>query len=282
MSYKTIFHRSEWREFLSKVMRGKDESVPGLPVFRGTSLPLADYCGPTREMKIPSKVEIFSLKKIKGAKKSPFCTFRLKTKGRNYEDILKRTVHQKHRNMVNRAVREGIQVYRFDPDGRHLREYYRLYVGTMLRLRRVPLPYSAFEVLVGLFDREVELYLAKYEGRVVGGLFVFVWNGLMHIWGNASSRKFGRFGVNNALYAFAIERACEIGVSEVDFGSSLKESTHHFFKSRWGGKEMPIYYLGEGGFAEGPSFLERVVAGVMRLMPARCVSFWSKILHKIK
>ena len=226
--------------------------------------------------------EVFSLDKIPGSKESPFCTFRLKTKGRDFEDILKSTVHQKHRNMVNRAAREGVHVYKFEADGAHLREYYRLYTGTMLGMSRVPLPFKAFSVLARVFEEEVELYLAKYDGRVVGGLFVFVYNGRMHIWGNASDRKFGRFGVNNALYAFAIERACELGGKEVDFGSSLRDSSHHFFKKRWGGEELPIYYLGDSEFGKGASWVEKVVTFCMRLMPAQGVSFLSKILHKIK
>ena len=279
----TIFHRYEWGEFLETLLRGKFEGVYGkqgvLPVFQGESLPLADYCGPLGEASTEG-VEIFSIKKM--GTKSPFCTFRLETRGRDYEDILKKTVHQKHRNMVNRAEREGIQVFKFDADEEHLREYYRLYVGTMLRLRRVPLPYLAFEKLVALFGEEVELYLAEYGGRVIGGLFVFVYNDRMHIWGNASDLKFGNIGVNNALYAFAIKRACEEGIDKVDFGSTEVGSSHHFFKERWGGKEMPIYYLGDKDLGGGGSVLEKIVTAVMRLMPVSCVSFWSKILHKIK
>lgn len=263
-------------------MRGKDQSIEGLPVFRGESLPLADYCGPTREMKVPDGVEVFSLKKLESAEESPFVTFRLNVKGRDYEDILKKTIHQKHRNMVNRAEREGIQVYPYGHDENHLSAYYRMYVATMLRLRRVPLPYRAFLVLADLFIDEVELYLASYNGKFIGGLFVFVDRGRMHIWGNASDGRFLGLGVNNALYAFAIKRACEEGVSEIDFGSTEKESSHCFFKERWGGKKMPIYYLGGRKFGSGAGFFEKVLTFFMKLMPTAWVSCLSRILYKIK
>lgn len=282
MLSKTIFDRPEWREFLSEILHGKDESIEGLSVFRGEAVPLADYCVPSSGVKVPEGVEVLSLRELPGSKESPFCTFRLRVKDRDYEDILKNTVHQKHRNMVNRAEREGIHVAPYGHDEGHLNAYYRLYLKTMLRLRRVPLPFLAFGILADKFIDEVEIYLAKYDGEFIGGLFVFVWDGRMHIWGNASDRKFGNYGVNNALYAFAIKRACELGVSEVDFGSSLRESSHHFFKERWGGEMMPIYYVGDGKFGDGPSVLERIVTFFMRVMPVMCVSKLSRILHKIK
>ncbi len=283
----TIFHKYEWIEFLEKVFRGKAEGVMTkdglLPIFNKKSLPLADYCGPLGKLKIPDGVEVFSVKKLSGFKVSPFCTFSLKVAGLAYEDILKNTVHQKHRNMIYRAQREGIQVFKFENDYKHLDEYYRLYVRTMLRLGRVPLPLHAFYELKKLFVAEMELYLAEYDGSFIGGLLTFVYNGRMHVWGNCSNEKFSNFGVNNALYAFAIKRACELGLNEVDFGSSLKGSTHAFFKSRFGGEEVPIYYRGFEDFRTlEAGIIVKIVVSLMRIMPWRAISFTSSILHKIK
>jgi|GEM_PF-2274741 len=283
----TIFHRYEWMEFLEKVFRGKIGGIFSqdglLPVFDNKSLPLADYCGPLGKMKIPENVEVFSTKKLTGFKLSPFCTFSLKTDGASYDDILKNKIHQKHRNMIYRAQREGVQVFKFELDYKHLDRYYRIYVATMLRLSRVPLPLQAFYELKRLFPSEAELYLAEYDGRFIGGLFTFVYNGRMHVWGNCSDEKFSNLGINNALYAFAIKRACELGLSEVDFGSSLKGSTHAFFKSRFGGEELPIYYKGDDDFGNlETSFIVKAIVFVMKIMPWQIASFISSILHKIK
>lgn len=111
---------------------------------------------------------------------------------------------------------------------------------------------------------------------------MFVYNGTMHIWGNASDRGFLGLGVNNALYAFAIKRACELGLNEIDFGSSETGSSHYFFKERWGGKEVPIYYRGARKFGAWPSIGEKIVAGVMNFLPISWISFMSLILHKLK
>ncbi|HAU40046.1 MAG: FemAB-like protein [Candidatus Peregrinibacteria bacterium GW2011_GWF2_43_17] len=283
----TIFHKYEWMIFLGKIFRGKDEGIMTkdglLPIFNKKSLPLADYCGPLGKIKIPDGVEVFSVKKLPGFKVSPFCTFSLKVAGSTYEDILKNTVHQKHRNMIHRAQREGIQVFKFENDYKHLDGYYRLYVRTILRLGRVPLPLRAFHELKKLFANKMELYLAEYDGRFIGGLLTFVYNGRMHVWGNCSNEKFSNFGVNNALYAFAIKRACETKLNEVDFGSSLKGSTHAFFKSRFGGEEMPIYYRGDDDFRNlDTGFMVKMVVSLMKIVPWPGVSFISAILHKIK
>lgn len=283
----TIFHRYEWMLFLEKVFRGKPDGIITkdglLPIFDKKSLPLADYCGPLGKIKIPKNVEVFSVKKLPGFKMSPFCTFSIKIAGLTYEDVLKNTIHQKHRNMIHRAQREGIQVFKFEISYRHLDEYYRMYASTMLRLRRVPLPLSAFYELKRLFAREMELYLAEYDGRFIGGLLVFVYNGRMHVWGNCSNEKFSNFGVNNALYAFAIKRACESGLCEVDFGSSLQGSTHAFFKSRFGGEETPVYYKGTGNFGDlDAGIMVMMIVSFMKIMPRQAVSFISSVLHKIK
>lgn len=281
----TIFHRWEWMEFLERVLRGKMEPIKTadgiLPVFRGSSLPLADYCGPLGEMKDLGNLEIFSLKKLPNSKESPFVTFKLHIKDRSYEDILKNTVHQKHRNMVNRAEREGIHVFSVDLTKKHLKAYYKLYVKNMLRLGRLPLPYSAFHHLSKLFGGETELYLAEYDGKFIGGLLVFVYNGRMHIWGNASDIKYGNLGVNNALYGFAISKACELKLSEVDFGSTLAGSSHHFFKKRWGGAEMPIFYRGDDLEAGKSGVLLKVLVMILKVKPICGVSLISKVLHKV-
>jgi len=280
----TIFHRYEWMEFLEVILRGKMDprmSAKGLmPVFRGSSLPLADFAGPLGEVKELGEVEIFSLKKLPASVESPFCTFKLRVKGRDYEDILKKTVHQKHRNMVNRAEREGIQVFKRDLSRAHLKAYYKLYVRTMLRLGRVPLPMKALTVLAELFPEEAELYLAEYDGKFIGGLFVFVDGGRMHIWGNASSRKYN--GVNNALYAYAIRRACDLKLNEVDFGSTAKDSSHHFFKKRWGGEEVPIYYRGDKCPSGKAGLMTKVLVVILKFKFTCEVSLISRVLHKLK
>ncbi len=273
-------------EFLERVMRGEKAPIQTkdgiMPVFRNSSILLADYCGPLGEVSELGKIEIFSLKKLPASVESPFVTFKLHVRDKTYEDILKNTVHQKHRNMVNRAEREGIQVFKRDLDKENLKAYYRLYVKTMLRLGRVPLPLSAFGHLVELMGEKMELYLAEYDGKFIGGLLVFVYNGRMHIWGNASDIRFGNFGVNNALYAFAMKRACELGLSEVDLGSTLKDSSHHFFKKRWGGEEMPIYYRGDSCPSGESGILLKVLVAILKVKPICGVSFISKILHKLK
>ncbi len=303
---KTIFHTVEWGKFLEKILHGKIETIESekglLPIFRGSSIPLADYCGPVGDVAIPDGVEVFSLKKLPGFKESPFCTFKLVIGGKSYEEILKHVIHQKTRNMINKAVREGVHVYKVELNKKHLSAYYRLYVSTMLRLNRVPLPMKAFSVLPNIFGEKVELYLAEYNGKFIGGIISFVYNGVshsrndlsdgarnasrpsadgrMHIWSNASASKLSGLGVNNALYAYAIERASELKLNEVDFGSSAIGSSHHFFKKRFGGIETPIYCNHEIDADVRAGMLVKLVTFIMKFLPISLVSFLSRIAHK--
>ncbi|MFA6527979.1 MAG: GNAT family N-acetyltransferase [Candidatus Gracilibacteria bacterium] len=182
--------------------------------------------------------------------------------------------------MINKASREGVHVYKVELNKKHLSAYYRLYFETMLRLNRLPLPTKAFYILSHVFGEKVELYLAEYNGKSVGGIVAFIYNKRMHIWSNASDKNFTSLGVNNALYGFAIQRACELKLHEVDFGSSLINSSHHFFKKRFGGVEMPIYCNHEIDPDVRPGLLLKIATPIMKILPIPLVSFLSRVAHK--
>lgn len=268
----TIFHSWGWGEMLKESYGYKpiylgafenDNLVGVLPgIFWGrfgghrlTSSPFADFAGPLGSdiaqmalleefQKKSQHVQVFS--EFPLAKNTPFCHFVLDA-GFSFETILKQKIHQKTRNMINRANREGIIVENFNGK-KALKKYYPLYFKTLLKLNSLPFSEKIFKQLDKNFNDHNKVFIAFYKGKIVAAIWAFEWNKKLHIWGNASDSNYLNLGANNAVYAAAIEYACSQKLEQIDFGSTIPDTSHHFFKKRWGGDEKPIYVWGGGEY----------------------------------
>jgi CelD/BcsL family acetyltransferase involved in cellulose biosynthesis len=271
-----VFHLFEWRDVIEKTFGYEPvylaayqsgRIVGVLPSFilggfkrkRIVSLPFSDYAGPlsTEEATTTALlnalcrykrsesvgVEIRLLDVPKGASSlyshAIRSTFILDTS--KPFDELWRSYDKKVRNSIRKSAKEGVVVKEAD-DLSMLQEYYHLHLKTSRRLGSFPYPYSFFEEIWSKMHPYAKVFMAFHKGLPIGGLFCFVFNSRLHIWGNASDQEF-RLAQNDLLYSFAIEWACRNSVGVVDFGSTVPDTTHHFFKSRWGGIEMPINYV---------------------------------------
>ena len=276
----TVFHLFEWGVIFEKIYGYKPlyfaailgKEIKGiLPSFilgkiggkRIVSIPLADYAGPlatdenigellissllshSKNIKIGS-IEINTKDKMKNLPENlnyftPNFTFTLDT-NRPFEDVWKDVYHKKVRNMVRKSEKSGIKVVEGDFTA-ELKDYYDIYVKTMLHLGGFPQTFLLFREICKELQDYVKLFLAYYENKVISGLLVFVFNKRMHIWSNASEQRFLKFGPNNAVYSHAIKWACENGLGCVDFGSTIPNTSHFFFKKRWGGDQRPLYLI---------------------------------------
>ncbi|MBU2524850.1 GNAT family N-acetyltransferase [Patescibacteria group bacterium] len=276
----------------------KPKIVGVMPLFiRGkisgkklVTAPFADYTGPLIDEGVNSEIifpfiqdllrekhiddyDFFSLQKAFADKSAnfnsdKFCTFILST-NTSFEKILKTKIHQKTRNMINKAKKNDLHV-QLDENFVDLRKYYDLYLKTMFRLKSLPLPFLLFRNMANEMSDKVKLFTVKKNEEVVAGILALAFNETLFIWSNASDHKFSNIGANNEVYAGTIKYACDsTKIKYVDFGSTMTNTSHHFFKKRWGGREMPIYRITKNptvsGEENGSKFLNGIISFISLL-----------------
>ena len=119
-------------------------------------------------------------------------------------------------------------------------EFYPLYLETMRRLGSPQFPERFFDVLADALGESVAVMLAERKGEPIAGVFLFEWGKTTTVWTPASKRAHWEHRPNHLLYAGAIERACNVGRSVVDFGRSRRGSSVHGFKAQFGGFDHPL------------------------------------------
>jgi len=226
------------------------------------SIPFVDYAGPVLGANLSSfyiynflttyyKISNnnFQIKTINRLKKIPIglhikiprVTFVLST-NLPFEDVWKNSFHRKIRNVVRKTKKNNIEIKecRSIDD---IKQYYILHVKTLKKLNSLPFPLEFFYNIWNNLTSNCRITLAFYFDVPIGGLFTFNFKNKMHIWGNVSDPEYLHLSPNNALYSDAINWACDNSYSSVDFGSTVPNTSHHFFKKRWGGEEKPLYVI---------------------------------------
>lgn len=297
----SVFHLEEWRDIFKNAYgyqprydrvysNGKIEGIfphfklKGVSGERWESVPFSDEGGPwsarddvkerlIKKVKndLPKDAPLKWFTSVKPRNlpsgfhvSAPFVTFELETTA-TFEEVLKNTIHQKTRNMVLRAEREGIQA-NAETAPTVWKEYYPLYSATMRRLYALPQPKVFFKEVATAFPHSV-IFTSRKNGKLLAGLWAFVHNGTLTVWSNASTREGANRGANNAVYAAAIRYACDHAeVKRVNFGSTVPGTPHHFFKQRWGGVEKTIYQVSTSVDSGGNAAQKKVMA-VLRWCP---------------
>lgn len=276
---KKIFNFEPERYFLND--NGQIKGV--FPLFnkgrgRGlVSIPFADYGGPLafnrkdssafdaillqEKFSITSQDRNFLAPEIKNETSSYFV---LDTKT-DFATLLGSIVSQKTRNMVNKSDRSNLTLSQ-ELSEKNLSEYYNLYLLTMKRLNRLPLPYIFINELVKIFPDKTRGFFCFHEGIMLAGILAFVTGKKMYIWGNASNREATALAANYAAYASAIRYACDNqNIELVNFGNSEKNSGHAFFKKRWGCSEKKLYLISSFRYENQGARREKIIHYINRL-----------------
>jgi lipid II:glycine glycyltransferase (peptidoglycan interpeptide bridge formation enzyme) len=140
------------------------------------------------------------------------------------------------RNHVRKARRRGVSV-RQTVSEESISEYYRLHT----RLARQQGGY-AFIYPLKLFLELVEirsivrLFVAEYQGRVIGGGLFFRDGNSTLYWHGASDREYSHLYPSCAVIDEAIHWACESGSLYFNLGASEGLTSLDRFKSFWGAR----------------------------------------------
>jgi len=206
---------------------------------------------------------------MEGQLASDFIDFELKIT--NYELIRQNSYHKKTRNMVSKAVREGIKVDMVE----NIDKFYLLYLQTMRKLGALPIPERVFSLALKYLKKESKIFQAKYQAKIVGYLWVFEFKETIWVWQNVTDQKFIGKGINYALYDKMIQWACESpNLNLIRFGSSHKDSHQAFFKKRWGAVEKAIFIWPE-------KQMENSLIFKFKPILQRLPLFWLKIIGEL-
>lgn len=284
-----MFNKIEWAEILKNAYGLRSERVNGILLFetrRGMEMNIVgDYVGmPEKsffektvaelrvdenpDTKIPVQTQLQNL-----------VTYRLNV-NKNYETVLKGSIHQKSRNLIFKAERNGVETFISNNES-EIWNYYEIYVKTMCRISAIPQSYDLFVEMKKAFKKDFILFLSKYKNKVVSGIIALhdKEKKRLHIWSNAQSLFAREVSANMATYAAVMKHACgDSEIHEIDFGNSQPGSSLAFFKERFGARKVPIWTVGAGqiGHKKNPVWPARL----LRFLPVPVVSIVSRFLFK--
>jgi FemAB-related protein (PEP-CTERM system-associated) len=270
----TFFHLSRWKRLVSDVFRHTphylmvteaDEIRGVLPLFevRGwrtgrvlISVPYAVYggiCGTEPMARDTLLAGAQELAKRQGcryvelrnranpipglATREHFATF-----VRSLEpdpDRIFATLPGKRRNMIRRAIREGLQSR---SGWAPLKEFHDVYLRNRRRLGAAPFPRRLFEAIRDRFGKHASLLTVWHRGRVVGGVISFYYGNRVLPYYAASLPATSTLAVNDYLYWELMRRSCIDGYQVFDFGQSDPGSGTWDYKRYWGFEPEPMPY----------------------------------------
>lgn len=147
------------------------------------------------------------------------------------------------RTEVRQAEKRGLTVDRATTL-EELAEFYRLFAKLRLKFGVPPQPYDFFVNLWNHLGREhSKLFVAKHEGRTVGGLFSLGSGTTLCGSYIGSDPAYRPSRVHQILYWKTIEAACLEGYKMFDFlRTAKKDEGIRFFKHRWNAREVDLDY----------------------------------------
>ncbi len=157
------------------------------------------------------------------------------------EDLWNNTVTGNVRTSVRKADKLGVEVL-FDhaealPVFQSIYEFNASYHGTPVHHR------NWYKHLMKLFHDEAEIVLARYEGRYIGALLIMYYQEKAILHAAVTDPHYYKIPATEKLLWAAFEKLMKEGkIHFFDFGRTRPVSGKMFFKKKWGGKELPIYY----------------------------------------
>lgn len=141
------------------------------------------------------------------------------------------------RNDIRRLTRKGVAV-ETSRDDRDVQAVYGLYLKRMATWQRRPglvYPLALYQHELGLGGDAVALYVARFEGRVIGGTFVCRWNGIWHYQAGYFDHDAANLRPNVLVQERIIRDAIMAGARLYDMLPSAGIASVEEFKESFGG-----------------------------------------------
>jgi len=145
-----------------------------------------------------------------------------------------------HKSAARKARKAGIIILKADRR-EHWEKYYATYEDSLQRWGKKATSryeWKLFEILYDLSSKNIELWLAKYEDKIIAGALCFYSKNHVVYWhGTALSDYFNMRPVNLLMYE-VVKDACERNYLWFDFNPSGGHEGVKAFKKSFGAKEM--------------------------------------------
>jgi FemAB-related protein (PEP-CTERM system-associated) len=156
-------------------------------------------------------------------------------------EVLWKSFDPKVRNQVRKSEKSGVVTETVTLE-EGLGGFFEVYSRNMRDLGSPAHSRQYFAALQRAFPRQVEIHLARCEGRIVGAGLTMVNGNRLDIPWASSLQEYNRHCVNHSLYWHILSRACRAGHEWFYFGRSTRGSGPHHFKKQWGAEEVPLYW----------------------------------------
>jgi len=152
-----------------------------------------------------------------------------------------KNIDKKCRNAIRKATKSGVKIMAVDET--RMEHYYDLYLNTQKRHGSPPHSAVLFTNIFNAFKEKglQQLILAVYDGKAIGGVTVFCFNGKMYFWNNVSDRKYARLNSTNLLLWHVIQWGSRNNFKVFDLGRTRPQTNGiYHFKRDFGGKCFPL------------------------------------------
>jgi len=168
-----------------------------------------------------------------------YLTFRVKLA--QGESEVWRNMNKKCRNAIRKAAKSGLKV--LDVDQVHVKRYYDLYLDTEKRHGSPAHSEAFFSSICRVFKKKrlAKMVLALYDGRAIGGVIVFCFDGKIYWWSNVTDRKYGSLNPTNFLLWNVIQWGARNNFKIFDLGRTRSGTKGIYdFKRSWGGQPFSL------------------------------------------
>jgi hypothetical protein len=148
---------------------------------------------------------------------------------------------------IRKAQKSGVKVIE-DTNGEFYEDFVRLYQGTMAFKEAAQFYYfndGFFSQLNGLLRDQSLLFVATYEGKMIGGLLMLFGDSFAYNYLSCSDRKYHALGINDVLQFAALNWAYRNGKRQYLLGGGLNGEDSVFrFKAKFS-PTTKGFYLGK-------------------------------------
>jgi len=272
----TLYHTPQWKAFLEKTFGYKprylfatDESgqlIGMLPLFeiksrltgnRLCSVPFSHYCGPignaeviyellnsVLEYFVASKMDFIEIRDIVNNDQfgslNSFSTYILDL-SIGIDDLWTNLASNARRG-IRKSQKSGVNVFA-TRNVEDIKAFFELNCITKRNLGVPAHPWKFFKNLFECLGNDVQLFVAKFHGEVIGGGIREYYGSKVLAGYSGSDKAYAKYYPINAINWASIQDACQKGFNSYDLGRvSYDNRGLEFFKSRWGTVEMKLFY----------------------------------------
>lgn len=145
------------------------------------------------------------------------------------------------RNKIKKAQKANLQVSA-GTGKEYIEQFYNIFAHNMRDLGTPVFSKRLIENIVREFPGKSRIFIAKHNGRPIGGKFAMFFKDTVYFIWASSLRDYFKLAPVSLLNWEAIRYSCYNGIRFCDFGrSSINDGTYHF-KRQFGGKEKQLYW----------------------------------------